>query len=342
MENAYQVIREKMQTGSCIMATVVEGIHAGEKMVLSEGQAVWLSEHGEILLPYQEKISQIEKSQMIEVGEERIFCEKIGKPCQMVVCGGGHVAVSVIRIAKITGFQVTVLEDRPKFADWARKAGADEVICDSFAHGIKQISGNQNTYFVIMTRGHRYDTECLKEAVGKPNAYVGMMGSHKRVRAVKEQLEAEGVERELLAQVHMPIGLSIGAETPEEIAVSVMAEIIQVKNGKRKCSGYEEEMFHYLTGKMEAEQRKVLAVIVSKKGSAPREIGTKMLILENGMTVGTIGGGCVESEAISQGLQMMRTDSPKQKMFLADMTGREAEEEGMVCGGRVELYLEIL
>ena len=342
MNNPYQVIKEHVQSGTCILATVVEGIHTGEKLILSDGQISWSSPNEEFLPQNIEQIREIEKSQTIEIEKERVFCEKIGNRPVLVICGGGHVSLAIIKIAKSIGFKVVVLEDRPKFADWARSAGADQVICDSFSNGMQQIPGNKDTYFVIVTRGHRYDTECLREAVKKPNAYVGMMGSHKRVGIVKNQLAEEGVEKSVLDHIHTPIGLSIGAETPEEIAVSVMAEIIQVKNSERKVTGYEKELLSYLTGEIAPEKGKVLAVIVSKKGSAPRECGTKMLILEDGTTVGTIGGGCVESEIIREGLLMIRDHAPENKLLMVDMTGREAEEEGMVCGGTIEAYLEIV
>ena len=162
---------------------------------------------------------------------------------------------------------------------------------------------------MIVTRGHRYDTECLECILRKRHAYVGMMGSRRRVAIVKDQLHQKGVSRELLDSVHTPIGLKIGAETPEEIAVSIMAEIIQVKNSRDNSGGYSEEMLRGLMS--EDGRKKTVATIVSRKGSAPRGIGTKMLIYEDGMTVDTIGGGCVESEIIQKALLMMRTGTPE-------------------------------
>ena len=98
--------------------------------------------------------------------------------------------------------------------------------------------GRSDSWFVIVTRGHRYDRICLEQILHKTSAYVGMMGSRRRMAIVKEQLEESGIARETLDEVHTPIGLKIGAETPEEIAVSVMAEIIQVKNSRQKGGGY--------------------------------------------------------------------------------------------------------
>ena len=95
---------------------------------------------------------------------------------------------------------------------------------------------------MIVTRGHRYDTICLESVLAKKYAYVGMMGSRRRTAIVKDQLAQKGISREVLEGVHTPIGLKIGAQTPEEIAVSVMAEIIQVKNSHQKSGGYSEEL----------------------------------------------------------------------------------------------------
>lgn len=173
---------------------------------------------------------------------ERIFQERISRPAKLVICGAGHVSMPIIRMGKMLGFHVTVVEDRPKFADDARRAEADQVYCEPFEDGLEKIKGDTDTWFVIVTRGHRYDTDCLRTILSKPRAYVGMMGSKRRTAIVKDQLEAEGFEREVLEAVHTPIGLKIAAETPEEIAVSIMAEIIQIKNSSAKSGGYSSEL----------------------------------------------------------------------------------------------------
>lgn len=276
-----------------------------------------------------------------------IFRERAGRPPKLVVCGGGHVSVPIIKIGKMLGFTVTVLEDRPKFADNARAAGADQVACEPFAEGLRRIPGDSDTWFVIVTRGHRYDTECLEMILRKKYAYVGMMGSRRRVAIVKDQLEEKGADKAALDGVYTPIGLKIGAQTPEEIAVSVMAEIIQLKNSREQAEGYSKELLHALVPDDKGEggdsgKRKVLATIISRKGSAPRGVGTKMLIEEDGTTVETIGGGCVESEIIQKALLMMRTGTPGFQICRVDMTADAAEDEGMVCGGVVEVMLELV
>lgn len=293
--------------------TVLEGAHAGEKRLIAGPDACG--------------------------APVRVYRERVRRAPKLVICGAGHVSMPIIRLGKMLGFTVTVLEDRPKFADNARAAGADHVLCETFREGLLQIQGDSDTWFVIVTRGHRYDSECLEAILGKESAYVGMMGSRRRVAAVKDQLAQNGVDPEKLDSVHTPIGLKISAETPEEIAVSIMAEIIQIKNGRERGSGYSEELLEALT---DGKQKAVLATIVSRKGSAPRGVGTKMLVREDGSTVDTIGGGCVESEIIRKALLMMRMGKPLFQVCRQDLTMEAAEDEGMVCGGVVEVMLEMV
>lgn len=320
MSGFYRQLKEalKSEQGDIYTETVLRGEHAGEKRIL-QGNSFRDAEERE------------------EDGGD-VFRERIGRQPKLIICGAGHVSVPIIKMGKMLGFAVTVLEDRPKFADNARAAGADMVICESFEKALEGIHGDSDSWFVIVTRGHRYDTICLENILHKTYAYVGMMGSRRRVAIVKDQLEESGISREVLDAVHTPIGLKIGAETPEEIAVSVMAEIIQVKNSREKGGGYSGEMLEALVS--EEGRKKVAATIVSRKGSAPRSVGTKMLIFEDGTTVDTIGGGCVESEIMQKALLMMRAGEPRFQVCRVDMTADAAEDEGMVCGGVVEVMME--
>lgn len=266
---------------------------------------------------------------------------------RLFICGGGHVSIPIIQIGKMLGFHVTVLEDRPVFADHARAAGADEVRCDSFENGLVQIEGDSDTYFVIVTRGHRYDMACLRRIIYKENAYIGMMGSRTRVRQVMNTLCEEGIEEELLRRVHSPIGLSIGAQTPEEIAVSVMAELIQVKyknmnadhSGGNSNTEFTKEILRAALS--EVPEKRCIATIISRKGSAPRRVGTKMVIFEDGSLADTIGGGCMEAEVIREALFLLKQGEDK-KVIQVNMLPEQAEDEGMVCGGVIEVEIEVV
>lgn len=340
MQDLYQIIKEYKERGSCMLATVLEGDHMGEKMLFCEGERIWQSEKGGFLERNLCELAAAEESGMIGLGKTKVFVEHFGGNNHLVICGAGHVSMVVIQIGKSIGFEVTVLEDRPDFADHARRMGADAVICDSFEAGLRQVQGSKSTYFVIVTRGHRYDLLCLKKILEKKNAYVGMMGSRRRVAIAKKQLEEEGVTKELLDEVHTPIGLSIGAETPGEIAVSIMAEIIRCKNERKQTEGYRDEILKAMDVKGTERGSIVLAEIVWRKGSAPRDIGAKMVIRQDGTLTGTIGGGCMEAEIIQTARQMFVDESSVRRMIKVELTTEIAEEEGMVCGGTQIIYLE--
>ena len=155
---------------------------------------------------------------------------------------------------------------------------------------------------------------------------------------VKHSVLENGANPQVISQLHSPIGLDIKAETPEEIAISIMAEIIQVKNQDKRGAGYSNEIRDAIV-KCE-DQKKILATIVERKGSAPRSVGTKMLIMEDGRCADTIGGGCIEASIVSKALLILRGCAKAPQIVHVDMTGEDAEEEGMVCGGKVKVLLE--
>jgi xanthine dehydrogenase accessory factor len=339
----YSMIRDKNPNESSMLATILDGENVGEKALWIDKTLCWESCKNSKLKNYENEILSNDNSTIIKTDLGRIFCEKIGNRKELVICGAGHVSIPIIELSKKIGFNVTVIEDRPYFADNARRVGADKVICDDFVHALNNIEGGSDTYFVIVTRGHRYDTDCLRNILHKKSAYVGMMGSRRRVILLKKQLIEEGFSKEILDGVHAPIGVSIGAESPDEIAVSILAELIKVKNTTRKISTYDKELLSYLTGSLDTPNGcGILCTIVEKKGSAPRECGTKMLILPDNKIIGTIGGGCAEGRVLEAGRLMLSEDDNniKTRLELVDMTAQEAEDEGMVCGGTILVYLE--
>ncbi|EHQ88362.1 XdhC family protein [Desulfosporosinus youngiae] len=148
---------------------------------------------------------------------------------KLLILGAGHIALPLATMAKIVGYEVSVVDDRPSFANSSRFPTADAVICDDFERAIDGIKINSQTFVVIITRGHRYDKVCLRKVINQPASYIGMIGSRKRVKALIAELVEEGVPSELLQDLHSPIGLKIGAETPEELAVSILGELISVQ-----------------------------------------------------------------------------------------------------------------
>lgn len=339
-QELYSILAENIEKKQNILATVIEGEGKGSRIFFSEGKL--LAESGVSSLTSEElrRLAEAGESQILEIGDRKIFVELLRKPSRLVICGGGHVAQQVVILAKKIGFYVILLEDRPFFADQARKAGVDEVICDNFDSALERIPGSSDTYFLVVTRGHRYDDICLTSIFRKERAYVGMMASRKRGILLKKKLVEEGIPEQEIELLHTPVGISIHAETPEEIAVSIMAELIMEKNSVKKTSGYDKKLLECLTGK--SEQKIALATIVARRGSAPREIGTKMVVFPDGKIIGTIGGGCMESRIQHRCLHMLKQDNPESCLVYEDMTGNEAEEEGLVCGGNIQVYLEVL
>jgi xanthine dehydrogenase accessory factor len=161
-------------------------------------------------------------------GGVELYVERIEPPADLVIVGAGHIAQPLAGIGKLLGFRVTVLDDRPDFARRARFPDADHVIVADFSEPFAGVPIHDRTHLVLVTRGHRYDYDCLRAlaAMGVEPAYIGMIGSRRRVRAAFEQLAQEGFDATWLARVQAPIGLDIGAETPAEIAVAIAAEMI--------------------------------------------------------------------------------------------------------------------
>ncbi len=166
-------------------------------------------------------------------GEATVYLELHHPPTELVIVGAGHLAQPLCTLGALLGLRVRVLDDRPEFATLERFPEAYEVrrveFTDPFADGRL----HPWSHVVLVTRGHRYDFECLRKVLQQETlpAYIGMIGSRRRVRATFEALLAEGFSRELLGQIRAPIGLDIGGQTPAEIAVSVAAEIVQAWRG---------------------------------------------------------------------------------------------------------------
>jgi xanthine dehydrogenase accessory factor len=166
-------------------------------------------------------------------GDIEIYVERWAPPPELVIVGAGHIAQPLAIVGRLLDFRVSVLDDRPEFATRERFPGADRVLVADFADLLAGIDIGPRTSLVLVTRGHRHDYDCLRALArtGAEPAYIGMIGSSRRVRAAFEQLAAEGVEAGWLARIHAPLGLDIGAETPAEIAIAVGAEIVLATRG---------------------------------------------------------------------------------------------------------------
>ncbi len=159
-------------------------------------------------------------------GTLEIFIEPVLPPALLYIFGAGHVAYNLYKVATMAGFEVVVIDDRESYANRERFPDAREVIADDFEAVTARMTVPESSYIVIVTRGHRDDMRVLRWAVNANARYLGMIGSKRKTISIYKELEKEGIPAEKFANVHAPVGLEIGAVTPEEIAVAIVAEMI--------------------------------------------------------------------------------------------------------------------
>lgn len=278
-------------------------------------------------------------------------------PPELIILGGGHIAVPLANIGHLLGYQVTVVDDRPDFVSPERFAGAYKSICCSFDDIENILTLGPASSVVIVTRGHMHDLDCLRKVIKYPLAYLGMIGSRRKIKMIRRQLLEDGIGMEKIEQVRMPIGLDIGAQTPAEIAVCIAAEMIKDRRGgsadslvtgraqkvdhPNDCelpSVADKDTLHQAISAALEKTPAALATIVKTKGSTPRKAGARMLIYRDGRTLGTIGGGCGESEVRLQALNVI--DDGQARVHKVSLTADIAAAEGMACGGTMEVFIE--
>jgi xanthine dehydrogenase accessory factor len=245
----YQEIRKiKQRGGAAILATLVSvdgdfssgeeskalvrpsGERSGslfggrelEEKILSEG-GILLKEKRPKLIVFQAERKDL-TWERLEVLLEPVLSEPT-----VYIFGAGHVSLQIAPLAKRVQFKVVVIDDREMFANRERFPDADEVIVSEFERSFDRLSLDDSSFIVIVTRGHLYDGFVLEQAVKTPARYIGMIGSRKKIHILYKHLMEKGIPRETLERVYAPIGLDIGSETPEEIAVSIVAQLIQVR-----------------------------------------------------------------------------------------------------------------
>lgn len=179
---------------------------------------------------YREDARNVSTTSVIQRGDIDTVIDPIRRMKTVYCFGAGHVAVPTAHIAAMTGFRVVVIDDRAEFASQERFPDAHEVrVIDDFNHALKDLEIDKDSFIVIVTRGHKYDREVLAQALKSGAGYIGMISSRRKREEIYKALMEQGVKKEELSQVHSPIGIPIGGETPEEIAVSIVAEIIKVR-----------------------------------------------------------------------------------------------------------------
>lgn len=173
-----------------------------------------------------------EENGLICGGQMEVYIEPLAASPRLYVIGAGHVGWYLARLAQEAGFRIHVVDDREKFANAERFPGAAEIVVDNIPAWLESADLPAEAYVAIITRGHQHDLSALRALAGRPLRYLGMIGSRAKVTRVYDALTSEGVNAEALKAVHAPIGLDLGAVTPAEIAVSILAEMIAVRHGR--------------------------------------------------------------------------------------------------------------
>ena len=222
------------------LATVVNSPHRperlGAKLLLRADGMVSGTLGSETLdepaLEVARRIAEIGNTESIstEDGTE-IFVEGFTTPPTLVMVGGGHVGKATADLAHLLGYRVYIVDDRPEFSNEARFPYAEDTIVIPYDQWSEQLTINVNSFVVVATRGHRYDDMALESALRTRARYIGLLGSRRKTLMIYRRLMEQGISKERIADVYAPIGLNIGALTPEEIAVSIMSEVIMVRRG---------------------------------------------------------------------------------------------------------------
>jgi len=252
MENIYKKITELIENGqSGVLVTVIDVSgsaprHTGSKMlVLEDGSIVGTIGGGKLEMDAVAEASEVsaeygvvkksfplnEDNDMLCGGKAELLFEPVGSKEHLVVFGAGHIGSALAPLAKQAGFRVTVADDRPDFANSGRFPEADEIIAEEYPALFERVQLTERSYVVIVTNKHAHDEDVLRFSLEQPHTYIGMIGSRNKSRKILEHLRIDGFGENSLSGVHTPVGLSIGAETPFEIAVSILSEMIAVKRG---------------------------------------------------------------------------------------------------------------
>ena len=176
--------------------------------------------------------SQLQSYVVEGEGTVEVFIEVFGPPSPLIIFGGSHVAIPLVSMAKMIGLRTAVVDGRPRFANRERFPEADEVIVGIPSEVVERLALDATTALVLLTHDYKYEVPVLKRALATDCGYIGLLGSRRRGKAILDLLHEQGVEESQLRRVHVPVGLNIGAQTAPEIALSVLSEILAVRNGR--------------------------------------------------------------------------------------------------------------
>ncbi len=298
---------------------LLEALRKGdiERRTEIDGSRVELLEDGKII--YRET-----EEPLVQYRTEFIKTEP-----HIVIFGAGHVSKALYEMARIISAEVTVIDEREEMACRSRFPEA-EIIVMNYEEFFTRDRDFFRPYYVIMTHGHEYDSRALEYVLKKPHSYIGMIGSRGKVSATMKKMAEKGYPESLLDSVHAPVGISIGAVTPEEIAVSITAEIISVFRNVKTAFTISPEYIRSVSGK-----NGVSARIVEKHGSAPRSVGSELFYsADDNSFFGTVGGGAVEKAAEEECRRIWKDRTPYTTVHYNLSSDGDL---AMICGGDVDI-----
>lgn len=247
-----ELVKIAEQGEAAVLVTLVEvsgggAVEPGAKCLIRDGQAqvdtIGDAKVVAVLVRESERHAKAEKSQLVSLTipdsgiKLEAFFEVMPAPPKLIVVGAGHIAVPLVKIAKVLDFHVTVIDDRLLYANRERFPDADEVLTGDMAQMLKEMNITSSCYIVLITRGHAYDEPCLRNIMHSKAKYIGMIGSRRRIKACFQRFrEEEKVTEEAINRIYAPIGLDIATETPAEIALSILGEVIKIRRGGKAAS----------------------------------------------------------------------------------------------------------
>lgn len=291
-----------------------------------------------------EELAQGRAADLIRQAEGEIYVRRFVPEERLILLGGGHIARPLCAMGAMLDFAVTVVDDRPEYANRQRFPNAAQVICGAFVHAIEGLEIRSTDYVCVITRGHRWDRECLRAILGGQRpTYLGLISSRSRASALRELLVSEGYDADAVGAIHAPIGLKIGAITPAEIAVSICAQLVEHRRSlptRAKVPGLlaQTNTDPAFLRFMVEDCPKALLLVLSANGSTPVKSGAVMAVDADGRGYGTIGGGEGEAEAMELARDLIGTGQTR--VLTVDMDGDPAGEDDLVCGGSLRLLIE--
>lgn len=279
----------------------------------------------------------------LETGEDKL---SINKPTEnkkneiiesivtypnIVSFGAGHIAKALFDIAEVLGYSFSVIDERKEFCNKTRFKNA-EIFNIPYTALNKEKFNFISPYFVILTHGHKFDEECLEYCIKQNYSYLGMIGSKHKVAKTFRSLKEKGINTTFFSSVDAPIGLRIGAESPEEIALSIMGKIISVFRENKSSFAYTASYLDF------ASKNKGISVrIISNNGSTPRKKGSELFLNTKGEVRGTIGGGALELEALKRAEELLKQG---ESYYIEEEKLNSKGSLNMECGGEVRLLYQ--